>query len=290
MTFSAYHRPASLDEALELAARSPGARFIAGGTDLLVKTRRQAAAAPVELISLRRVAELKEVEESGGYLRIGAGVPLADLAANDAVRQRMPALTEALAVFGSRQIRNVATLGGNLCNASPGADAAPPLLVHDARVELRSAGGARELALSEFFQGPGETALAVGEILTSIRVDAACGQASSTFLRKSRVSMDLAIASVALLLECDGPRCTTARIAAGAVAPTPLRLVAAERALEGSDLDQDACAAAVAAVDEAISPISDVRAEEWYRRHLTGVLLARALERLTNMAVAGGAR
>ena len=292
MNCNAYHRPTSLDEALELAAEKPAARFIGGGTDLIVKLRKRPSAAPSELISLRRIDELTRVEELPGGLRIGAGVPLADLAVNSSVCELMPALTEALALFGSRQIRNVATLGGNLCNASPGADAAPPLLVHGARIELRSRTGVREVPLSEFFRGPGETALGAGELLTAILIDRPRGPAVSTFLRKSRVSMDLAIASVAVYLEFDGPRCTVARIAAGAVAPTPLRLEAAEQALEGSLLDEDACSAAVLAVDAAIAPISDVRAEEWYRRHLTAVLLKRALARLTNATetACGGAR
>jgi len=289
---SVYHRPASLDEALELAARNPAAKFIGGGTDLLVKLRKRSSASPCELISLRRIEELARVEEVDGCLRIGAGVPLADLAVNEHVRERLPALTEALALFGSRQIRNVATLGGNFCNASPGADAAPPLMVYGARIEIRSVNGVREVPLTEFFRGPGETVLGPGEILTAILVERAGAGAVSTFLRKSRVSMDLAIASVAVFLECDGPRCTIARIAAGAVAPTPLRLEAAERALEGTELDEEACSGAALAVDTAISPISDVRAEEWYRRHLTAVLLRRALARLTRAteAVGGGAR
>ncbi|MEE8467954.1 MAG: xanthine dehydrogenase family protein subunit M [Planctomycetota bacterium] len=292
MNCCAYHRPTSLDEALELVAKNPDAKFIGGGTDLLVKMRRRFSAAPGELISLRRIDELMRVEETQGCLRIGAGVPLADLAVNDHVRERLPALTEAIALFGSRQIRNVATVGGNLCNASPGADCAPPLLVHGARLELRSASGVREVPLAEFFRGPGETTLGAGEILTAILIDHPRGRAVSTFLRKSRVSMDLAIASVAVFLEYDGALCTLARIAAGAVAPTPLRLEAAERALEGTELDEDACSAAALAVDVAISPISDVRAEDWYRRHLTGVLLRRALTRLTRATetVGGGAR
>jgi len=287
VTCTAYHRPTSLGAALELAAENPDARFIAGGTDLLVKLRRRVHASPAALISLRRIDELTRVEV-GECLRIGAAVPLADLAVNQHVRERLPALTDALATFGSRQIRNVATLGGNLGNASPGADAAPPLLVHEARLELQSTSGVREIPLAEFFRGPGETALGPGEILTAVLVDPPGEGAASAFLRKSRVSMDLAIASVAVLLERDGARCTKARVAAGAVAPTPLRLEAAEAALEGTALDEAACAAAVASVDTAIAPISDVRAEEWYRRHVTAVLLKRALMKLTGAAPTSG--
>ncbi len=290
MSCTAYHRPTSLDEALELAASDPRARFIAGGTDLLVQGRQQPSV-PCVLISLRRLEELARIEP-GECLRIGSGVPLADLASSEHVRRRLPALADALRTFGSRQIRNVATLGGNLCNASPSADAAPPLLVHDARLELRSAGGVREVPLAEFFRGPGETVLGSGEILTAVLVDAPRGNESSAFQRQSRVSMDLSLASIAVCLERDGARCTRARVAAGAVAPTPLRLEAVESALEGTELDAAARASAVLAVDGAIAPISDVRAAEWYRRHVTGVLLGRVLARLAGAVetVAGGAR
>ncbi len=289
MTCSAYHRPTSLGAALDLVAENPDARFIAGGTDLLVKLRKGVQASPATLISLRRVDELTQIEV-GECLRIGAAVPLADLAINGHVREYLPALTDALQTFASRQIRNVATLGGNLGNASPSADAAPPLLVHDARLELRSTSGVRELPLAEFFRGPGQTALAAGEILTAVLVSRPSEGAVSTFLRKSRVSMDLSLASIAVLLKHDGARCTKARVAAGAVAPTPLRLAAVEAALEGTALDEAACASAASAVDAAIAPISDVRAEEWYRRHVTAVLLKRALAKLVQRAglVTGG--
>jgi CO/xanthine dehydrogenase FAD-binding subunit len=280
----AYHRPTTIDEALELASNSPAAMLIGGGTDVLVKLRRQTGAPPCELISLRRIDELRCVEEVQGVLRIGAGVPLADLARDPRVCEHLPALTQALALFACRQIRNVATLGGNLCNASPAADSAPPLLVYGARLELQSAGGVRSLPLDEFFRGPGETALGPAEILTAILVDLPPAGARSAFQRKARVTMDIATASVALYLETDGSRCTVARVAAGAVAPTPLRLRACEAALKGTDLDGDARAAAVLAVDGEIAPISDLRAAEWYRRHLTAVLLGRALAELAGAA------
>ncbi len=274
----AYHRPRSLAEALDLAAATPGARFVAGGTDLMVQIR-QRAAAPEALISLRRVTELGGID-NGTRLRIGSAVTLTELQAAPAVADGYPALCESMRPFGSRQIRNMATLGGNLCNASPGADAAPPLLVYDAAVELCGRAGTREMALEEFFVGPGETALEPGEIMTAILLPPRSGDVRSAYLRKARVKMDIATASVAALVEMDGATCVRARVAAGAVAPVPKRLRDPEALLTDSPLDDATIARAAAAAADEISPITDVRSTADYRRHLTAVLLRRALERM----------
>ncbi len=273
-----YHRPRSLAEALDIAAATPGARFVAGGTDLMVQIHKRAAA-PAALISLRHVAELGGID-NGARLRIGSSVTLTELQAEPAVAAGYPALIDSMRPFGSRQIRNMATLGGNLCNASPGADAAPPLLVYDAVVELRDRAGAREMALEEFFVGPGETALAPGEVMTAILLPPRAGDVRSVYLRKARVKMDVATVSVAALVEMEEGSCVRARLAAGAVAPVPKRLRDTEGLLVGSPLDDATIARVSTAAADEISPITDVRSTADYRRHLTGVLLRRALERL----------
>jgi len=274
-----YHRPTSLDEALALASAQPDARFVAGGTDVLVQIRRNRDAVPPALISLRSVEELTRIED-GGRLRIGAATPLTDVVAHPRVVERYPALAEAIRSLGSRQVRNVATVGGNLCNASPCASTAPPLLVHEATLELHDAAGTREMPIGELFRGPGETDLRPGELLVAIVLDPPSPGTRATFLGKGRVHVDLDVASVAALVERDGGRCTKARVAAGAVAPTPLRLLEVERLLEGSTLDDDVVARAAEKASAAIAPICDVRASDWYRRQLTGVLLKRALARI----------
>ena len=281
MSRYAYHQPTSIEEVFALAAAQPDARFVAGGTDVLVQMRRNRDALPPALISLRSVAELTRIED-GERLRIGAAVPLTDVVAHPRVAQRYPALAEAIRSLGSRQIRNVATVGGNLCNASPCASTAPPLLVHEATLELRSTTGEREVPIDDFFHGPGETDLRPGEVLAAIVLDPPSPDARATFLGKGRVHVDLDVASVAVLVERDGARCTKARVAAGAVAPTPLRLLEVETLLEGSTLDDDVVARAAAKAAAAIAPLCDVRASDWYRRHLTGVLLKRALARLAS--------
>lgn len=279
MNHHAYHRPRRLADVFRLAAAYPDARFIAGGTDLLVKMKRDPTDAPSALISLRSVEELNRVEP-GTRLRIGAAVPLTSLVERPSVKEYFPALVESIHWLGSLQIQNVATLGGNLANASPAADTAPVLLVHEAKLELASVAGTREIPIEEFFLGPGQTALRPGELLSAVILDPPHPDGAAAFLRKGRVSMDLAIVNVAALVVWDGPKASKVRLAAGAVAPTPLRLTAAEAILEGSPLDKGTIDRAVESARAAIRPIDDLRGSAWYRTVLTGVLLKRALHRL----------
>lgn len=270
-----YHRPETIEQALALAARLEEARFVAGGTDLLVGMG-TGRPMPATVISLRGIAELAEIT-SGDRVRIGAGTPLTDIAAHPVVRSSFPALVESIAVLGGPQIRNMATLGGNLCNASPAADTAPALLVHAATIEVIGADGAREVPVAEFFLGPGRSCLEPGEIVVAVNLEPPAPGTKAAFLRKGRVRMDLAIASVAALAVVDDGTLIGLRLAAGAVAPTPLRLTHAEALLEGLPLTTERRASALDAARSEISPITDLRATADYRRHLTGVLLDRAL-------------
>lgn len=273
-----YHKPATVAEAIRLREATPGARFIAGGTDLWVRMRR-GYEAPPELVSLRAVRELSDLD-LGEPARIGALVTLADLARSAGCRGRFPALVDAALAMGSVQVRNVATVGGNLCNASPAADLAPALLAYDARAEIRSAKGRRETALADFFLGPGRAALEPGEILAAVLVPSPGRGARSAFLRRGRVRMDLALASVAVRLEEDGGVLKGVRVAVGAVAPTPRRLPEVEALLEGRRPEPALFAEAGRAAAGCVAPITDLRASEGYRRHLVGVFVRRALERL----------
>ncbi|MCC6465184.1 MAG: xanthine dehydrogenase family protein subunit M [Planctomycetes bacterium] len=270
-----YIRPASLEQALSLAAQGESA-LIAGGTDLLVALHKKKRPAPGRLISIRSLPELAGIRDEGARLRIGAAVPLADLLAHPA-QARLPALAKALGVMGSRQIRNVATLGGTLCNASPGADAAPPLLALGAGVELAGPAGRRTLDLAEFFRGPGRTALQPGEIMTAVLVPWPGAGTQSHFLRRSRVAMDIATVSLAACFGLTNNRLSGVRLAAGAVAPVPLRLRATETFLEGKALTDETLAEAAKLARADVAPISDLRGTAWYRRELVGVFLARAL-------------
>ncbi len=273
-----YLRPSSIEEALELENKIPGALFIAGGTDMMVKIK-NGDVAPSVLVSLRSIAELKGIEENGGT-RIGAMTTISELIEHPTLHKNYPLLIEGAIRHSGPQIRNVATIGGNLCNCSPCADTATPLLVLDAKVRIRNIEGSREMPIEEFFRGPGETCLAGGEILTDILLDPPREKARAVFMKKGRVKMDLAIASVSVLLEMEGDRCRRARIAAGSVAPVPLRLAKVEKLLEGKAISNEILRKAQRVAAESVAPITDIRAGEEYRRRIVGVYVKRAIERL----------
>ena len=272
-----YYKPRSLDEVWELKEKIPDALFIAGGTDVIVGIKNNEIH-PQTLISLRSIPGLGNIEVDGGA-RIGALATISDILQNPELRIDYPVLVEAAKSLGSVQIRNVATIGGNLCNCSPCADMALPLLVLEAKVRLRTVEKSREIPLNEFFKGPGESCLSPHEILTDILLDPPQKNAKTSFMKKGRVKMDLAVASVAVLLEMEGKRCRKARIAAGSVAPVPLRLSKIETIFEGATLTKKHVAEAQRLAGDNIVPITDVRSTEEYRRQITGVLVKRAVER-----------
>jgi len=273
-----YHRPTTLAEALRLKREAPGARFIAGGTDLMVRLR-EGRATPPALISLRGVGELSLID-LGAPIRIGAATPISEILEHVGLREVHPVLARAARTLGSVQVRNAATVGGNLCNASPCADMAPPLLVHDARVRLESTDGAREMSLEEFFVAPGETRVSEGELLTEIRFEPPPGGARATFLKKGRVRMDIALASVSVLLHVSDGRCRHVRVAAGSVGPRPMRLHRVEALLADQEPSDELLEQARQVAREEVQPISDVRASADYRRHIVGVFVGRALTAL----------
>ncbi|MBI5527009.1 MAG: xanthine dehydrogenase family protein subunit M [Deltaproteobacteria bacterium] len=278
-----YHRPRSLDEAWRLADSVPGARFVAGGTDVMVGLKNKALR-PGALISLRAIPGLARME-NGTETRIGALATIGDIAADPVISERYPVLVQACRRLGSAQVRNVATVGGNLCNASPCADTAPPLLVLEARVRIEGPSGKREMALDEFFRAPGETRLSPGEVLTEVVLPPPAPAARGVFFKLGRVHMDLAKASVAALVEMDGKRCKRARFAAGSVAPVPLRLREVEKVVEGAVVDDKLIARAQEAAMKGVSPITDIRSTAEYRRQIVGVFVRRAIEALSKVGV-----
>jgi CO/xanthine dehydrogenase FAD-binding subunit len=276
-----YHRPASLSELWEIYENIPGARFIAGGTDILVKIKNHVVAPPA-LISLRTIPELRGISVDDGA-RIGAMTTINELIRHPSLASDYPVLIDAALRLGSVQIRNAATVAGNLCNCSPCADTALPLLVLDARVELQSSSQTREIPLHEFFVGPGESCLASGEIMTAILLDPPEPGTRTVSLKKGRVKMDLAIASAAVLVSMANGSCVKARVAAGSVAPVPMRLREVEELLEKNPLTNDTANEAARIAMESVSPITDIRSTEEYRRHITGVFVRRAVEQLSGL-------
>jgi CO/xanthine dehydrogenase FAD-binding subunit len=275
-----YHRPRTLEEARSLKAGIPGSRYVAGGTDLLMKVK-SGQESPSALISLRAIPDLSGIEMNGATT-IGAATTFTQILEHPEIFRRFPVFGQAVSAIGSVQIRNAATLGGNLCNAIPCADSAPALLVLDARLRALSSAGRRDIPIGDFFLGPRKTCLDPAEILESIIIQDLPPGGRAIFLKKGRTAEDLALASVAVLLvmDPDGETCRRARVAAGSVAPTPLRLKEVEALLQGRKITADVLSRARDRARDEISPISDVRASADYRRHLTGVLLGRALTNL----------
>lgn len=270
-----YARPANLDEVFRLLREEPAARLLNGGTDLLVGLRKGTVTTPL-VIDLKRVADLdRGIAERGGVLRVGATTVLTDLVEDERVRRHFPALVEAALVVGSIQIRNRATLAGNLCNASPAADTATPLLVHGAVVELMGPSGARRVPLAEFLVGPGRTAMTDGELATAVELPIPDRPMGSAFARMTRRrGVDLATVNLCCSVAADG----TTRFAFGAVGPRPF-LATDETGLladpEAGPADQDA---ALGRLTNQATPISNVRASREYRQAMLEVLSRRALE------------
>lgn len=276
-----YAAPTSLDAALDLLARhGEGARPLAGGTDLLLMLRSGRRKAAV-LVDLKRVPGLAGIAEGGG-LRVGALASHADLGASPVLAvPALRAVAEGARWVSGPQIRNRGTVGGNLCNASPAADLAPPLLALGATVEVARWGAAtRTLPLEGLFAGPGRTTLAPGDLLVGIGLPASPPRTGSAYERATRVAIDIALVGVAaaVTLAADG-RVAAARVALGAVAPTPVLSPGAAKALVGRVPEASALAAAARAAAAEARPITDVRASADYRRHLVEVLARRALAR-----------
>lgn len=275
-----YHRVESLREACALGRElGSAARFLAGGTEVLVDLR-QRRYGVAHLIALDEVAEprLRGVRRDGGALRVGALATLEELGAAAAVRERFPALAEAVRGMAGVQIRNRATIGGNFCAAVPCADTPPVCVVGDARLRVVSADGERELPAEALFVGPRQTALAPGEVLCEIVIPAQPAGSGAAYARFARRRANtLATASAAARVVLEGGRIAQARIALGAVAPVPLRAVAAEQALEGRAPTEDALAEAAQRAAVEARPIDDFRASAEYRRELVAALTLRAL-------------
>ncbi|MFC2164928.1 FAD binding domain-containing protein [Acidobacteriota bacterium] len=274
-----YYKPISLEKALTLKRKHPDAKYVAGGTDVMVQIKNRDIC-PSALISLRNISELSSIDINGSA-RIGAAVTIRDIIQHPELGNTFPLLVEAAKRLGSVQIRNVATIGGNLSNCSPCADTATPLLVMEAKVKLQNPETTREMPVVDFFQGPGASCLITDEIMTQITIDPPSENAQAVFLKKGRVKMDLAVASVAILLELEGDKCLKARIAAGSVAPVPLRLRKVEELLEGKAIQTDLIAEAQRLAEESVSPITDIRSTEEYRRKIVGVYVKRGLEKLS---------
>ena len=271
--------PGSVDECLQiLAKRGPDTKVVAGGTDLLPQLK-NGVLKPGWVVDLSAVAELRTISDApDGGLRIGASVTARELELDARVRSRFPALAESAAMVGSVQVRNLATLGGNLCNAAPSADMAPPLLALDAEAIIAGPSAQRRVSMASFFLGVRRTVLAPGELLLEIIVPAQGTQTGGNYLRHTpRRELDIAVVGVASQVTLSGGRCTAARIALAAVAPVPLRATDAEQALVGQPLTPQQIERAAELASGAARPIDDHRGSIEFRNHLVRVLTRRTL-------------
>ena len=276
-----YYRPRSASEAVTILAANEGATVIAGGTDLVIDRRLGRADPQAPLVDVTGIDELRGVRWDGDDLHIGAAAAISAIESDPAVIVRASALAEAARVLGSVQIRNMATLGGNLCTASPAAEMAPPLMVHDAVAVIQGPNGERRQAVADFATGPRTTILATGEILTNVRLRAPALSGSCYLRQTVRWAMDLAGVGVAAWVRTDGEgagaTAKEVRLALGAVAPTAVLVPGLESLLAGAPLTAERLGAVSAAASAACEPISDTRGTAEHRRHVAGVLAARAL-------------
>lgn len=276
-----YFAPAALEEALSILAAHPQAAIVAGGTDLVVADRSGKKALPEEVVAIHRLMGIDRIVVTQGGIQAGALVTHEQIERSPEIRARYTALADASALVGSPATRHAGTIGGNIMNASPAIETGGPLLVFDASVELQGQGGRRTVPYADFVRGPGLTDRRPGELLTAVLLPGLPpGRVGSAYLRlEYRQAMEIAIVGAAALLALDeAGRCTQARIALTAVAPTCVRAPAAEARLQGQAITETAIGAAATATASAAMPIDDVRGSAEYRRAMTVVIARRALE------------
>jgi len=276
-----FYQPASLQDACRLLREhGPGGHFLAGGTDLVIAMKEKGLA-PKYVIDLKRLPGLSGIRENGdGGISIGALTTMREIETHPLLIKKYPFLTQSAAEVGSIQIRNRATIGGNMANATPSADVAPSLIALNATAKIVGTSGERTVALEEFFRGPGQTVMTTDEILTEITIPKTGPRLVGEYIKFSpREMMDLAYVGVAVayaLGEKD-KRCAGVRIVLGAVAPTPIRAKRAEAVVEGQVLTEALAETAGQIAAEESKPISDVRSSADYRRAMVGAMTKRAL-------------
>jgi len=272
--------PSTVEECLAALADGGGeVKMVAGGTDLLPQMK-NGLVKPVKVVDLSGIADLQRLEvDGGGALHIGSAVSARVVELSPLVRDGFLGVAEGAGVIGSYQVRNLATVGGNVCNAAPSADVSPPLVALDAVVVIAGPDGQRLLPITDFFQGVRRTALQPGEVVVEIVVPKPEAGTGSTYLRHTpRRELDIAVVGVGTALTIANGKCTKARIALGAVAPVIVRATEAEASLEGQEITPELLDKAAQLAVGSARPISDQRGSAEYRLHLTRVLTRRTLQ------------
>lgn len=271
------HTPGTIAKAVRLLAELSHARIMAGGTDLLVDIK-QGLVKAREVISLQNIEELKGIKKTGNRIQIGAASTPQDILSSAIINRHIPALAEAAGSMASVQIRNLATIGGNIASAVPSADLPPTLIAADAAVELRCAESSREIRLSEFFTGPRKTVCRSGELLAAVLVPLLPPNSGISYQKYAlREANALAVASVASRLTLRKEKIDKAVIVLGAVAPIPLLASESSACLHGKIPSQDIFEEAADMASREGKPISDIRGSAWYRKELVRTLTRRSL-------------
>ena len=275
-----YFRPELLTEAFKLMANNQGYYLIAGGTDLMVKLKEKLIK-PKAVIDLGALPELKGIVLQDNQIRVGAYVNHTELAESGIIKQFAPALAKAAGLVGSPQIRNKGTVGGNMGNASPAADTVPALMAYEAEINIASINGIKKIPLKDLFNGPGHTILAPGEIITEICFKAQQANQGSSFQKlgkRNAQAISVVNAAVSVAVDPQTKMVTTATLALGSVAATPIRVTEAEMLMTGKVVSDELIDKTAQTVKEVIKPIDDVRSTAVYRKESAGVLIKRALE------------
>jgi CO/xanthine dehydrogenase FAD-binding subunit len=272
-----YEAPGSVDEAAALLAGADGSRVLAGGTDLLVQLR-SGMISPSVIVDVKKIPELKTISVKDGVYTIGAAVPGAELTEDAALCKMWPGVVEGMDLVGSTQIQGRASLGGNLCNASPAADSVPGMIAARAVAIVAGPKGRRDVPVEEIAIGPGKTSLGKGEFVVAIRLPKRPAHSSDAYLRFiPRTEMDIAVVGAGVNLTLDGSgTCTDARVVLGAVGPRAIIVDAAAKALIGTKVDDAALQAMGAACSAAATPITDKRGTVEFRTKVSGVMARRA--------------
>jgi len=272
-----YESPGTTEAAVALlAAEGKMARVFAGGTDLLVQMKEELVE-PSLLVDIKKISETRQITIDPEQVRIGAAVTGAELGENKRLKAMWPGVVEAVELIGSAQVQGRATIGGNLCNASPAADSVPALIAAAAKAVIAGPDGSREVPVGDFLTGPGQTSLGLGEFVTSIILPRPPERASDAYLRFiPRTEMDIAVvgAGLSIVLNPDGT-CAAARLALGAVAPTARLVDATSEIMVGNKLDEDVMDALSTVASETCRPIDDKRGTIEFRTKVAGVLACR---------------
>lgn len=275
-----YARPRTLDEAAKLLAEhGEKARLLAGGTDILVQLRAGTRAAEM-VVDVKEIPELNEIRwDASTGLTLGAAVPCYRIYDNADVKQHYPGIIDVASLIGGTQIQGRASLGGNLCNSAPSADAIPVMIALEATCRIVGPSGERTVAVEDFCTAPGKNILQAGELLVSIHFPAPKPNSGAHYMRFiPRNEMDIAVAGVGVSVVLDNGNFASARVALASVAPTPLFVKEAGEALAGQPVNDESIARAAAIAKNAAKPIDDMRGTVRYRKHLCEVLTRRALQ------------